>query len=131
MVGHHDKLVVMNIQTATTDDEIAACYPVMRELRAQVTVAEFLSRIRRQELAGYCLLLLTEADAPVAVAGFRISENLSNGRFLYVDDLITLPNFRSKGYGAQLLTWLRQYATLRMRVACDWCWIAYSTETRH
>lgn len=32
------------------------------------------------------------------------------GRFLYVDDLVTLAEHRSKGYGATLLSWLRQQA---------------------
>jgi GNAT superfamily N-acetyltransferase len=49
-------------------------------------------------------------DRVVAVAGFRIGENLAWGRFLYVDDLATLPAHRSKGYGAKLLSWLMELA---------------------
>ena len=46
----------------------------------------------------------------VAVAGFRVGENLAWGRFLYVDDLVTLSAHRSKGYGSKLLTWLKAFA---------------------
>ena len=46
----------------------------------------------------------------VAVAGFRVGENLAWGHFLYVDDLVTHPAHRSKGYGAKLLSWLKEYA---------------------
>jgi GNAT superfamily N-acetyltransferase len=46
----------------------------------------------------------------VAVAGFRVGESLAWGRFLYVDDLVTLPAHRSQGYGSGLLAWLRAYA---------------------
>jgi GNAT superfamily N-acetyltransferase len=100
----------MKIRIAKTDTEIAACYPVLRELRPHITESEFLSRVRAQEKGGYLLAFVQEASGPVAVAGFRIGENLAWGRFLYVDDLVTHPTFRSKGYGAALLSWLRNYA---------------------
>ncbi|MBI3921087.1 MAG: GNAT family N-acetyltransferase, partial [Armatimonadetes bacterium] len=46
----------------------------------------------------------------VAVAGFRLSENLAWGRFLYVDDLVTDEAERSRGHGQELLEWLLEYA---------------------
>lgn len=98
------------IQLATTDAEIAACYPVMRELRPHIAEEQFPSRVRSQENAGYRLAYVEERGYVVAVAGFRIGENLAWGRFLYVDDLVTLPEQRSKGYGAALLSWLRDFA---------------------
>jgi len=100
----------MEIRIATTDTEIVFCYAVMRELRPHVAEDQFLARVRAQEKAGYRLACVQEQDAWVAVAGFRIAENLAWGRFLYVDDLVTLPIHRSKGYGASLLSWLRDYA---------------------
>ncbi len=100
----------MNICIARTDMEIAACYPIMRELRPHITEEQFLARVRSQESAGYRLAFVQTSDGPVAVAGFRLGENLAWGRFLYVDDLVTLPDCRSKGYGAKLLSWLKEYA---------------------
>ena len=44
------------------------------------------------------------------MAGCRIGENLAWGRFLYIDDLVTLPAYRSRGHGARLLQWLRDFA---------------------
>lgn len=100
----------MNIRIATTNREIAACYPVIRELRPKLEENEFLSQVRIQEHAGYRLVFVQEPDRVVAVAGFRIGESLSWGRFLYVDDLVTSSAHRSKGYGAKLLSWLKEYA---------------------
>ncbi len=100
----------MNIRIATTDTEIAACYPAMRELRPHIAADHFLSLVRRQEDAGYRLAFVQHPDGVVAVAGFRVGENLAWGRFLYVDDLVTLPTHRSKGFGASLLSWLREFA---------------------
>lgn len=100
----------MNIRVATTDTEIAACYPVMRELRPHIAEEQFLSRVRSQESAGYRLVYVQTSNTVVAVAGFRIGENMAWGRFLYVDDLATRSEYRSNGYGAELLSWLKQEA---------------------
>lgn len=100
----------MKIRIAITDTEIAACYPVMRELRPHLVEDEFIFRIRSQESTGYRLVFVQESEGLVAVAGFRVGESLSWGQFLYVDDLVTLPAHRSKGYGAKLLAWLEEYA---------------------
>ncbi len=102
----------MPIQFAKSDREINACFPVMFQLRPHLDPAEFVARVRRQQQGGYQLAFLTgENLAEVkAVAGLRISECLSYGKFLYVDDLVTLEDDRSQGYGEQILNWLIAYA---------------------
>lgn len=100
----------MSIRIATSDAEILSCYPVMRELRPDIGENEFLSRVRSQEKSGYKLAFVCGSGCVVAVAGFRVLENLASGRFLYVDDLVTLSTQRSKGFGAELLTWLKDQA---------------------
>jgi GNAT superfamily N-acetyltransferase len=59
---------------------------------------------------GYRLAGAFEAGTPhaVAAAGFRTGENLPWGRFLYVDDLSTLPAARGRGHAGALLEWLRE-----------------------
>lgn len=103
-------LLTMNIKLATTDTQISACYPIMRELRPHITETEFLPRIRQQQASGYLLAYLEDKGAVVAVAGFRLGLNLAWGKFLYVDDLVTLSANRSCGYGKQMLAWLHNYA---------------------
>jgi GNAT superfamily N-acetyltransferase len=100
----------MEIHIAQSDAEIAACYPIMRELRPHITDESFVSRVRTLEKSGYRLAYCQGPEGPVAVAGFRLGESLSWGRFLYVDDLVTLQNKRSRGFGAALLSWLTELA---------------------
>lgn len=100
----------MNIRIAATDDEIAACFPVMQALRPHLEAGEFVSRVRRQEKDAYRLAFVSDEQEVVAVAGFRLAENLAWGRFLYVDDLVTAPAQRSRGHGRALLAWLRRHA---------------------
>ena len=98
------------VTLAVEDDEIRSCYPVMAELRPHVRPEEFVPRVRRQmEIASYKLAYLTDGEVK-AVAGFRISECLAWGKFMYVDDLVSKGGERSKGYGGELFDWLAEYA---------------------
>ena len=87
----------------------AECFAVMRQLRPHLVEAEFLERVRMQRRQGYQLLAAMVEGGPAAVAGFRVLDNLSWGRFLYVDDLVTDEARRSLGYGGLLLDWLVEY----------------------
>ena len=99
-----------NVLLAKSDDEIRNCYPVMAELRPHVKPDEFLTRVKRQTVtAGYQLAYVIDQEVK-AVAGFRISENLAWGKFLYVDDLVSKTDDRSKGYGSTLFDWLVEQA---------------------
>ena len=100
----------MRIALAVEDEEIRGCYAVMSELRPHVAAEDFLPRVRRQmEGAGYKLAYLSDGGVR-AVAGFRVSECLAWGKFVYVDDLVSKDGERSKGYGGRLFDWLVEYA---------------------
>jgi GNAT superfamily N-acetyltransferase len=100
----------VRIALAVEDDEIRSCYAVMAELRPHISPDDFLPQVRRQmETAGYKLAYLADGEVK-AVAGFRISECLAWGMFMYVDDLVSKDGERSKGYGGQLFDWLVDYA---------------------
>lgn len=98
------------IRIAETDEEIAACFDVVRELRTQLERGSFVARVRLQERDGYRLAYADEQGAVAAAAGFRISTFLAWGRALYVDDLVTSASVRSRGHGHALLEWLVQHA---------------------
>lgn len=95
------------VRPAKTDRDILDCFPVMAQLRTHLDEAGFLEQVKRQgKTAGYQLAFLAEGEEVVAVAGYRILENLARGKFLYVDDLVTRSDRRSRGYGKELLAWL-------------------------
>ena len=79
----------------------------MRELRPHLTdEAAFVAQVARQRAEGYRLAFLEEGGEVRAVAGYRVSEKLSTGKFLYVDDLVSREADRSRGYGGRLFDWL-------------------------
>lgn len=87
-----------------TEQEVRACYPVMKELRPHLLSEDaFVAQIQRQHEQGYRLLAAWERDQVVALAGYRLQENTVYGRFLYVDDLVAAERHRSRRWGALLL----------------------------
>jgi ribosomal protein S18 acetylase RimI-like enzyme len=92
------------LRHAETDREVAACFPVMALLRPHLgTAEELVMRVARQRAAGYRILAGWRDDLPLALAGYRLEENLIHGRFIYVDDLVTAESQRGSGIGARLL----------------------------
>jgi GNAT superfamily N-acetyltransferase len=101
----------MPIHIAQTDADIRRCFPVMVQLRPHLTEDVFLAQVRRQhDNYGYSLAFVEDDGEVRAVAGYRISECLFGGRFLYVDDLVTDVSCRSQGYGDALFDWLTAQA---------------------
>jgi len=107
-----------HLNHATEPADILACLPLLRELRPHLgSDSAVLAQIQRQAQQGYRLLVLRRGGEAVACAGYRISENLVRGRFLYVDDLVAAARERSRGHGERLLNAL--FAEARDR-DCRW-----------
>lgn len=100
--------------------ETRLAFRAMRALRTQLADEEsFVRRVDElQRPEGYRLVGAFEEGEPEAagVAGFRTGHNLAWGRYLYVDDLSTLPEARRRGHGRHLLDWLGEEAE---RLGCD------------
>lgn len=99
------------IQLATTQDQIRACYSVMRQLRPHLDDEQaFVEQVVRQIEHGYHLAFCLDKDGIQALLGFRVSEFLAWGKVLYIDDLITNREARKKGHSSQLLKWVLEKA---------------------
>lgn len=101
----------MEIKIANTEFEILDTFAVMKELRPQLDIRSYVSVIENLMKDGYRIAYLKDDEGHVVCAGgFRIGEMLHRGKYLYLDDLSTLPEERSKGYGSLLLDFLIDYA---------------------
>ncbi len=95
------------IRTATSDDDIRRCWPVLHQLRPHLEEADLLPAVRRMAPHGFRLVFAEDEAGEVrAVAGYRVTEMLRTGLMLEVDDLVTDADARSGGYGKALLDWL-------------------------
>ncbi|OSI18042.1 GNAT family N-acetyltransferase [Neisseria dentiae] len=95
-------------------DDTAVAFAALSILRSGITdVARFVEQVNTQQRPqGYRLFGIFEegkANA-VAVCGFREQTNLAGGRHIHIDDIVTIPHGRSKGYAARLLAEVRRIA---------------------
>jgi GNAT superfamily N-acetyltransferase len=94
---------------AQTDEEIAATFEVMRQLRPDLVVDRYVAQIRSlMNSEDLHLLAVTDEGAVRGVAAYRFMQMLYCGRLLYLDDLVVDERVRSRGYGARLLARLRE-----------------------
>lgn len=101
----------MQITHAESDEEIAATFDVMRQLRPHLVREEYVTQVRALMASdGYRLAALRDEGEVRAVAGYRYMQMLYCGRLLYLDDLVSDERVRSRGYGARLLDWLKAEA---------------------
>jgi GNAT superfamily N-acetyltransferase len=101
----------MIIQNAETDEQIAATFDVMHQLRPHLSREEYVPTVRAMMASdGFRLVALTDEGAVRAVAGYRYMTMLYCGRLLYLDDLVSDEQARSRGYGKALLDWLKEEA---------------------
>ncbi|OCA90083.1 MULTISPECIES: GNAT family N-acetyltransferase [unclassified Bacillus (in: firmicutes)] len=92
-------------------NEIVEAFPVMKQLRTHLDENSYLELVLdAQESDRYKMFALVDAGEIVAVIGFKTMITLYYGRFVWVCDLVTDINKRSKGYGEQLLTYVHQWA---------------------
>lgn len=102
---------MMTIERAETDEQIAATFDVMRQLRPHLAREEYVPRVRAMMASdGFRLAAVMDEGEVRAVAGYRFMNMLYCGRLLYVDDLVSDERARSRGYGARLLGWLKDEA---------------------
>ena len=103
-------LTDLAITELNRDEELAAAYPLMAELRPRVRQEDFIPQVRAQQREGYRLLAGSVGGRPVTLAGYRVSITLVRGRHLFVDDLVTAATEQGKGYGKAMLRRLAEIA---------------------
>lgn len=91
------------IKTAITDQDIASCWEALSVLRPMLKEDQFVNQIKEMQKDGYTLLYILEDNKVVSIAGYRFMTMLYCSKMLYIDDLSTIQNSRSKGYATMLL----------------------------
>jgi GNAT superfamily N-acetyltransferase len=83
---------------------------VVRVLRDHVPLDELRRRFAAGAPEGYRLVGLRDETGWKAAAGFHVFTNFNNGKILYVDDLVSVADFRSRGFGRLLHDHLKEIA---------------------
>ncbi|WP_373512353.1 GNAT family N-acetyltransferase [Persicitalea sp.] len=98
------------IRKAITDADILKCRRVVQALRPLLSDEVYEEAVRRTLADNRQMIFIEEDGEAAAVVVFETGYNLYRGKYVYVDDLSTLPEARGKGYAGQLLDWVIDYA---------------------
>ncbi len=92
------------IFTAKSKTDLERCYPVMKELRPHLSYEDYISIYEDSHKSnGYEIVAIEEDGQILAIMGYRFLSDYVRGQHVYVDDLVTRENVRSRGLGAELL----------------------------
>lgn len=105
----------MIVDLAGVDDpRWQSALPVLRELRPNLTDELFQQVIKEGTPQGLRFTAIFDGDDDnadcVAIAGWRVVASTGVGRKLYVDDLSTAAAARSRGFGSEILSHLKDRA---------------------
>ncbi len=99
------------IKELNTQQEWKQAFPLMKHLRTHLDEESYLELVSEAaQKEGYKMAALFESGEMKAVTGFMPMITLYNGRFIWVCDLVTDPDQRSKGYGEALLSYVESWA---------------------
>ncbi|WP_107875137.1 GNAT family N-acetyltransferase [Neisseria weaveri] len=95
-------------------EETITAFAALSILRPMLTdVSRFVEQVNNmQRSQGYRLLGIFEdgKNNAVAICGFREETNLVSGRHIHIDDVVTVPQSRGKGYASRLLERVKEIA---------------------
>ena len=101
----------VTIKELQTPKEILEAFPVMKQLRTHLDENTYLELVlEAKEKDSYKMFALLDHEEVVAVTGFKTMITLYYGRFIWVCDLVTDVNKRSKSYGEKLLAFVHEWA---------------------
>ena len=98
------------ITELTTIEQWGQAFPVMNQLRTDITEQTYLDLLNEMRKEGYRLYAFSINEQIVSLVGFCIRTNFYNKRHVYIYDLITDSSHRSKGYGENLLRYIHQWS---------------------
>ncbi|ELY98688.1 acetyltransferase [Natrialba chahannaoensis JCM 10990] len=100
----------VKIRELESESEWLGAFPVIKQLRTHLDEDQYLSYLEQMTADGYRLFGLFSDDDLAAVAGVDILTNMYYGRHLWVFELVTDADHRSRGFGEQLFRYLVEWA---------------------
>lgn len=101
----------LQVTLINTPENLKRCFPVMKELRANLEYQNFIDIYNEAHKAnGYEIVALEKGGQVVALMGYRFLHDYVHGKHVYIDDLVTTASVRSQGAGAQLLKYAETIA---------------------
>ncbi|MGR3763021.1 GNAT family N-acetyltransferase [Rossellomorea sp. NS-SX7] len=98
------------IRELTERNDWIEAFPVMKQLRTDLTEETYLELLEAMRKDGYVLFGYYHEKRLVSLAGLSWRVNFYNKRHVFIYDLVTDSAHRSSGHGEKLLDFIHQWA---------------------
>ncbi|WP_257391824.1 GNAT family N-acetyltransferase [Mesobacillus jeotgali] len=98
------------VQELIHKDQLLEAFPIMNQLRTDLTEETYLALLEEMREDGYSLFALYKDNQLVSVAGLSWRVNFYNKRHVFIYDLVTDHAYRSYGFGEKLLSYIHNWA---------------------
>lgn len=98
----------MQIRELTTIDEMLAAFEVLQHMYPKMTREKYGTIIRQRKEEGYRMVGVFDGNKCVSSAGFWIGVRFYCGKFIQLDNMVTLPEYRSKGAGKIITDFIKE-----------------------
>lgn len=106
----------MEVRFLENNADYQAVLEVLLQLRTSYDIDSLSEQIKKQQTAGYQVVYVKSPEGILAVSGFVVGDKLAWGKYIYIDDLVTNAEHRSRGVGQFLLSWFKGYA---VEIGCE------------
>jgi ribosomal protein S18 acetylase RimI-like enzyme len=96
------------IKQAIIDEDILKCWPAIKVLRPHLVIDGFTDMVSKMQKDGYFLAFIEIGGLAVSVIGYRFLTMLYNGKQIYIDDLVTLEDYRGRGFARMLIDYVTE-----------------------
>ena len=104
------------VNIAESDADLRKISGVLLHLRPAFDADGLIAQVKEQMQLGYRIAYVESDGEVLCVAGFVVGKKLAWGKHIYVDDLVSAEDRRSKGAGATMIAWLKAHAR---QLGCD------------
>jgi len=104
-----EMVLMLKVVELIVEEQIIEGFQVMKQLRTTLDLSTYLKMVNEMKDQGYKQFGLYDGNQIVAVTGVIILTNLYYGKHVWVYDLVTDSNIRSKGYGKELLQFIHDW----------------------
>jgi GNAT superfamily N-acetyltransferase len=101
---------VETIKELIDEEQWLEAFPVMNQLRTDLTRETYLELLGEMRKEGYSLYALYKDNQIVSLAGLSSRVNFYNKRHVFIHDLVTDAAYRSYGFGEKLLRYIHNWA---------------------
>lgn len=97
----------MKAKELTSIDDMVAIFPVLSNMYPDLSIEEYKEIIPKRKVEGYRMVGVFDGEKCVCAAGFWVGVRFYCGKFIQLDNMVSMPEARSKGAGKMLVDWIK------------------------